>query len=234
MVKYSIIIPLYNESIRIKRLMDKILIYWLLNKYECEILFVDDGSVDYTQDKVKEFISKIEPFEEGTIRLIEAEHSGKWGALRRGFLEAKGEKVFFLDADLSIGLDEIEPVLNYKEMVCIGNRRIHKIHGYSINRTISSEGFSFLVKLLTGLRLQDTQAPFKMFSKDPIIVSAFEKMKETGFIGDVEILMMIKKRKIAIREVPVLYIFNQGNFKVLRNSIKMFFALIRVAVRRNG
>ena len=94
MVKYSIIIPLYNKGEKIIRTIDSV----LLQQYEnLEVVVVDDGSTDNGADYVK-------AYQDSRIRYVWQVNGGVSSARNRGISEAKGEWILLLDAD-----DELLP-----------------------------------------------------------------------------------------------------------------------------
>lgn len=89
MVKYSVIIPLYNKGCKVKRAIDSVL---KQNVNDLEIVVVDDGSTDDSVDYVK-------AYQDSRIRYIFKENGGVSSARNRGIKEAKGDWLLFLDAD---------------------------------------------------------------------------------------------------------------------------------------
>ena len=84
----SIIIPIYNGEKYIKRCIEK-----LLKQQNTEIIIVDDGSNDNTEDILKEY-NKIKK-----IKIIKQKNKGVSEARNRGIQEAKGEYIMFCDID---------------------------------------------------------------------------------------------------------------------------------------
>ena len=89
MIKYSVIIPLYNKGWRIKRAIDSVL---RQGNNDLEIIVVDDGSTDDSADYVK-------AYHDECIRYIYKKNGGVSSARNRGLLESKGYWLLFLDAD---------------------------------------------------------------------------------------------------------------------------------------
>jgi len=84
----SIIIPTYNYAKYIQAAIDSA----LKQTYEnIEVIVVDDGSIDDTQDKLKVYGKK--------IRCFVQVNQGASAARNRGLKEAKGDYICFLDAD---------------------------------------------------------------------------------------------------------------------------------------
>src|SRR4051794_1426818 len=104
-VKYSIVIPAYNESERIVATLEKVLAY-IGSEPEfagkTEVLVVNDGSRDNTAEIVKGFAAK-----NPAVRLIENPgNRGKGYSVRNGMMHATGDIRLFSDADLSSPISE--------------------------------------------------------------------------------------------------------------------------------
>src|SRR3990167_2971343 len=96
--KLSIIIPAYNESGTILKILEKVMEVELTNGIEKEIIVIDDRSKDDTLAKVKDFQSK----QTGcNLQIIEHERNqGKGAAIHSGIREANGDYLIIQDADL--------------------------------------------------------------------------------------------------------------------------------------
>lgn len=93
-VLVSIIVPVFNEENNIKKIVNN-----LLNQQfkEFEVIFINDGSTDCTETKIKE----IEDIyvEELSISYYYQDNSGVGSARNKGINKAIGKYVCFLDAD---------------------------------------------------------------------------------------------------------------------------------------
>ncbi|MBU2062794.1 MAG: glycosyltransferase, partial [Candidatus Omnitrophica bacterium] len=93
---FSIIIPVYNEKNSLKILNEKI--YSSLNnlrKY-WEIIYVDDGSTDGSDQELKDIFDKSE-----NVKVISFNRNyGQTQAIAAGFDNADGQKIIIMDADL--------------------------------------------------------------------------------------------------------------------------------------
>jgi glycosyltransferase involved in cell wall biosynthesis len=198
----------------------------LMEKYPDVVVIVsDDGSIDGTVERIERHnISD-------NLKILRCEHTGKWGALRSGFRKAKADYVLFLDFDFSVSYDVLDDMVGYKGDVLVGNRYIHPETKVPFVRRFLSWGFSSLVRLLSGLEMRDTQVPVKLIRKTKLLSDIMLVMQETGFVGDVEFLMMAKKVGAKIEEIPVKYIYREGAFNVVGNTKRMFFGLLRVVKR---
>lgn len=90
MVDVSVIIPVYNPGVLIKRCLDSILAQE--GGYTFEVLLVDDGSTD-DSSKI------IESYQNSDFRLFHQKNAGPACARNKGISEAKGKYIAFIDAD---------------------------------------------------------------------------------------------------------------------------------------
>lgn len=100
----SIIIPAYQEEKRIGRCLESI----LRSSYQhLELIVVNDGSTDKTEDVVRSFMERTEPGGP-VIELISIPNGGAGRARNVGLQRARGEFVGFVDADDMIHANMIE------------------------------------------------------------------------------------------------------------------------------
>ena len=123
--KVSVIIPVYNESAAIGKMMEQLLPY----KNKCEIIFVDGGSTD---DTVSRIGSK--------YRVISSE-KGRGNQLNRGAEASSGDILFFLHCDSIVPQDflsEIRRCMAHSEYGCFGVKFPSKNIFMLTNRIISN------------------------------------------------------------------------------------------------
>ena len=107
--RYSIVIPAYNERSRIGGTLEQVLDHLREQKWDAEIVVVNDGSRDETAKLVSEFAQ-----EHPQVRLIENPgNQGKGYAVRNGMLNARGQVLLFTDADLSSPISEAAGRVDY-------------------------------------------------------------------------------------------------------------------------
>ena len=104
MPNVSVIIPTYNRAKLIKRAVDSVLAQ-TYNDYE--IIIIDDGSTDGTQDILKDY--------HHSIRYIYKENEGISATRNRGIKEAKGKYLAFLDSDDQWFPDKLAVQVNLME-----------------------------------------------------------------------------------------------------------------------
>lgn len=225
--KISVIIPAYNEAVRLGESLKIILAYLNEQEYKSELIVVDDGSTDSTA-KVAEDIFKETGKVSATVIRYE-ENRGKGYAVRTGLLASQCDIALFSDADLSTPITEmpklIEPILDGELDVTFGSRALDRsligVH-QPWRREQGGRVFNLIVRLSTRLPFWDTQCGFKAFRMSvcrPIIESA--TIDRFGF--DVELLYVTYLAGLRLKEIPVRWDHNDGSkVNVFRDSRRMF------------
>ena len=238
-VSLSIVIPAYNEAVRLSTTLPKILEYLSKNVPESELIVVDDGSSDNTAEVAREIFSAGERVR--TSVLSYQSNLGKGRAVRLGLLASRGEVALFSDADLSTPITEtpklVEPILRRECDLAFGSRALDRnligVH-QPWRREQGGRIFNLIVRLATGLPFWDTQCGFKAFRMNvcrPIVEGA--TVDRFGF--DVELLFIAHRAGLRLREVPVRWDHYEGSkVNVMSDSVKMLgeVALIRQQASR--
>ena len=231
-MEISVCIPMYNESERIADTARELSEYMAKNFSDYEILFSDDGSTDGCADIVRSL-------ELPCVRVVGyLNNRGKGCAVRTAFLEARGDFVMFTDADLAYGTEVIrraydERLAHPEAGLVIGSRNLDKdgYSGYTFLRRVASKAYIFLLGIVGGFRLSDSQCGCKGFTHDAVH-KIFPRCEVDGFAFDFEAILWAGKLGIGIVEMPVKVI-NHGSSKVhvLRDSLKMLKDLHRMKKR---
>lgn len=206
MVYLSIIIPAYNEEARIGKTLQETFRYLDNQKYESEVLVINDGS----QDRTREVVSDWQTRYGARLRLLENPgNRGKGYSVRSGMLAADGELLLFYDADLATPLSEVEVVLkpivdNHYDIV-FGSRALDRsLIGtrQSLLREIIGRVGNFVQYTFTGLHFKDTQCGFKAFRREAAR-AVFPLQRIEGFGFDPEILFIASRQGWRLLEIPV-------------------------------
>lgn len=229
-MKLSLVIPTYNERAILEDTVRTAMARLARIDPDYELVMVDDGSTDGSFDLIR-------PMEGVNLRLVGySPNRGKGAAVRVGMLAATGDYVFCTDADLAYGLEHIQSMLSkLEETGCdmvIGSRRLNGegYKDYPLLRLITSKGFSFIVRLLSGLPY-DTQCGIKGYTR-AAAQSIFSQCETDGFAFDFEVLLRAERERYRIEEEAVS-IVNHRDSKVnlLRDSARMFRDLLRIRAR---
>lgn len=225
----SIIIPVYNEEKRVYKAVNALNKYLPRQKFKSEVLFVNDGSTDKTLPKVRKskcnFIYKIISYKT---------NQGKGYAIRKGVLEAKGDYILFMDADMSTpieSLDDFLPHIYKKIPVIIGTRhtkRAEVLVRQNMMRENMGKAYTLLANLILGSGVSDFTCGFKCFSKSSA-KNIFTNLKIKRWSFDAEVIFLAYRLQFRIKEVPVVWM-NDSNSKVnlWRDIIGSFFDLIKI------
>ena len=228
----SVIIPAYNEENRLPKTLKLVNEYLQKQDYEYEILVVSDGS----KDKTAEVIQDLEPHIKGLRLMDNKQNHGKGYVVRQGMLEAKGDFRLFMDADNSTSIDHVEkmwPEFEAGNEVVICSRDLKESvipEKQSWWRMRLGDIFNIIVQIFSGLwGFWDTQCGFKGFSAKAA-QDIFSKAKINRWAFDVEVLVLAKKLKYNIKEIPVTWI-NDAHSKVnLKGMIQMLFEILQIRI----
>jgi len=224
----SIVIPAYNEELRIIRTLGQVVSSLNTRSYTWEALVVDDGSTDATAQLVEDFASR-----QPNVRLLRLMHRGKGGAVKHGMLEAKGQFRFLCDADLSMPVEQVErflpPQLEGVD-IAIGSREASNSHriGEPAQRHLMGRFYNWLVRVLAVPGVEDTQCGFKCF-RGEVVPELFQKQTIDGFAFDVEILFLAHKSGMIIKEVGIdWYYRDQSKVRPIHDSVTMTRDLLKI------
>lgn len=228
--RLSVIIPAYNEEVRLPEYLHRILAYLerVYQKGECEIIVVDDGSSDTTAAVASSVDNG-----SGLIRVIRLERNrGKGYAVRTGMLEARGTLRIFADADGATPFEEIEKLLRVVDGggdIAVASRALKDESRTVLSsplRRFLGNTFNIMVRTLAVPGIYDTQCGFKLFRGDVAEV-LFTEQSIPRFGFDVEVLFLARKYGFRISEVPVNWNNMSGSkVNVVRDSVRMFRDLL--------
>jgi len=199
-MKLSIVIPVYNESRRIKKTLCELFEYLKTLNYDYEVIIVNDGSKDNTIAIASESSNS------KTLIIDNPKNKGKGFVVRQGMLAATGDYILFMDADMATPIDQLPLFIE-----CLNNGaqfayaiRTHQKYDNK-KRFLLGLGFLFLAHLFALKEpVIDTQCGFKMFNKETANF-IFSKMRINGGVFDVEMFFIAQKHKIKGRYISVLW-----------------------------
>jgi glycosyltransferase involved in cell wall biosynthesis len=199
----SIVMPLYNEGAQITSNVEQTMdVLRMLGPFE--MILVNDGSSDNSGEEITRLSEKF-PRE---IISLQLPRSGKGEALRRGAQAARGEFVVFIDADLDLPPEQIlffVAIQHVKKADAVIGSKMHpdSTVEYPLKRRVYSLGYFWLVKLLFGLPVRDTQTGLKLVRRD-LLLKALEKTESRGFTLDLELLVRLVQLGAVMVEAPVV------------------------------
>ena len=230
MPKYSIVIPAYNEAQRLGSSLERVGNYVIAQRWDAELIVVNDGSHDATPDLVRE-CAKRYPF----LRLIENPgNRGKGYSVRNGMLHAAGELLLFSDADLSSPIEEsvklFSAIANGAD-IAIGSRWIRpetQTKRQKLLRQFYGRAFNVALRILLRLKQKDTQCGFKAFTRQAAQkIFPLQQIERWGF--DPEILYLGRHFGFRIDEVPVAWADVGGTrISPLRDGMRMMGEVLKI------
>ena len=230
MAKYSIIIPAYNEAARLGPTLQRVLQCIRAQRWNAEVIVVNDGSRDNTADLVRQYASA-----NPVLRLLENPgNRGKGYSVRNGMLHANGEILLFSDADLASPIEEAPKLFEAIESgadVAIGSRWLRpelQKQRQSLLRQLYGRIFNIALRLLLGLNFKDTQCGFKVFTRSSArAIFPLQQIERWGF--DPELLYLARRKKLRVTEVPVEWSHQEGTrISPLRDGLRMFSEVLRI------
>ncbi len=235
MEKLSIIIPAYNEEKRIGRTLEEYRKFFekLKNKkiLDFEIIVVLNACKDNTLEVVKKYKKK-----SNKIKYLNFKEGGKGFAITEGFkdaLQRNNSLIGFVDADMATSpeafYDLFINIKNYGGIIAsryVSGAIINQKQ--PISRIIISRIGNSIIKSLFLFSYKDTQCGAKLFKRESInkIIS---KVGETEWAFDINLLYLMKKNKLKIREYPTTW-QEPGNstLNLKKAGIQVLLAVIQL------
>jgi glycosyltransferase involved in cell wall biosynthesis len=157
----STVIPVYNEAESLKSLHEELSEVASAQKYDLDIVFVDDGSTD---DSWK-VICELAATDSRVSGIRFRRNFGKAAALDAGFAQARGEIVMTLDADLQDDPHEIPKFLAEMEKNLDVISGWKKVRHDPVDKVLPSRIFNWMVSRLTGVWLHDHNCGMKCYRR---------------------------------------------------------------------
>ena len=225
----SIIIPSYNEELRLPATLERIATYLSNYNGEAEVLVVDDGSKDGTAAVGEYFRIKIP-----TLRVVSnGVNRGKGYSVRHGMQEARGRIALFTDADLSAPIEEAGKLIEALETcdVAIGSRAMDRslisVHETPF-REFAGIIFNKIVRAILWLPFVDTQCGFKAFRRERCGI-IFEQQTIERFGFDPELLYLARRHGLKAVEIPVRWGHSPATkVSMWHDSIQMFIDVFTI------
>lgn len=193
--RLSLVFPMLDERDNVGPLLDTALRLAPRLAPSFEIVIVDDGSRDGSGELVAERCRR-----HPDVRLVRHPQTQGYGAaLRSGLRTARGELVFFSDADLQFDLGEIASLLEHVEHFdIVAGYRAPRRDG--LRRRVIARVWGLLVRALFDLRVRDIDCAFKIFRR-PVLEAL--PLTSLGAFVNTELLVRARSAGFRIHEVPV-------------------------------
>jgi dolichyl-phosphate beta-glucosyltransferase len=231
-VPFSLVIPAYNEEKRLPVSLRDIKSFFSGFGIPMEVVVIVEKSSDQTIAK-----ANAEVGDDARFQVVDNKvQRGKGYAVKCGMLRAKGQIVFFMDADLSTPLSEVLKFLEHfashpETDVVIGSRAHAKsqiVKKQTWIRRNMGRTFNRFVRFFGIRGIEDTQCGFKAF-RAKAAHEIFSRQTLDGFAFDVEVLMLAREMGYKIDVLPVRWMNSpESKVHILLDPLKMLWDLIRI------
>lgn len=175
MKKITVIVPCYNEEEALHYYYEEMSrVMTLMNQYDFELLFVNDGSKDHTLQVIKELVNKDE-----RVRYISfSRNFGKEAAMYAGFENSTGDYVCLMDADLQDPpklLPEMVKAIEEEGYDSVATRRVTR-QGEPPIRSFFARMFYKMMNKISDTELMDGARDYRLMTRQ--FVNSLLEMKE--------------------------------------------------------
>lgn len=229
-IEFSLILPCYNEAEHISKSVNSIIAVLKRLNYSFEIIFIDDKSNDKTRALLKVIKTKYK-FIPITMT-FHHKNIGRGATVSEGVKKAKGDVVGFIDIDCEISPIYIPIFIDsvYAGYDVVTAHRIYEFNLLALHRWFASKIYSYLIKNIFKLKLNDTEAGYKFFNKDRIM-PILKQIKDSHWFWDTEILVKASLSGLKVKEIPAVFIRRKdktSTVKIIPDTIKYFKNIIRL------
>ncbi|PVI06098.1 glycosyltransferase family 2 protein [Periconia macrospinosa] len=207
--KYSVLLPTYNERRNLP------IITWLLNKtftennLDWELIIVDDGSPDGTQEVAAQ-LQKVYTPQRIQIRA----RAGKLGlgtAYVHGLQYATGNFVIIMDADFShhpkfiAEMVKVQQTKNYD--IVTGTRYAGNggVYGWDLKRKFVSRGANLFADTVLRPGVSDLTGSFRLYKK-AVLEKVIRSTESKGYTFQMEMMVRAKAMGCTVAEVPISFV----------------------------
>ena len=197
-MKIFIQIPCYNEERQIENSIKEIKKSLDPNKYNYEIVIIDDGSTDKTADIARK---------NGVTKIISLKRN-----IGLGFAFNEGRKFAYdHDVDVLINTDAdnqykaeyieklIEHLKNSKTDIVVGVRKFDEINHFSKTKKFLQKLGSRVVRIVSGQKISDASSGFRAYNKD-----AIKRLRvDSNYSYTLETLIQANEKNLLIGELPI-------------------------------
>ena len=230
-ISVSIVIPTYNQKEKLEGCVKSVqqsLKEAGISSFE--VIIAEDGSKDGSFEEANRLWRKY-PF-------VKVSHvnkkSGRGSAVCRGFFEAQGDVVAYVDADQATETSHLPVLLAAakKTGIATGSRYLAASNASrGARRLVFSRAFNWLVRVTLGSKVSDHQCGFKAFRKS-VAKELCTKAKEKHWLWDTEVLVLAQRQGLLVAEIPVVWHEQANTTMRLKNDIwDMFWGIIRLRKR---
>lgn len=227
----SIIIPVYNEVATLETILKRVQETQLIGNFQKELIVVDDGSIDGSQNIIKNLKDK------NIKKIFHEKNMGKGTAIKSALQIVRGEYVLIQDADLEYDPNDYNelliPIIKFNADVVFGSRfitgkyrRVMYFRHFIINKILT-----FISNLITNLNLSDMETCYKLIKTEHLKLI---KLQERGFGFEPEITVklskIMSKNRLKFYETSISYngrTYEEGKKITWKDGLRAIYCLIK-------
>jgi glycosyltransferase involved in cell wall biosynthesis len=227
--RLSVVIPIYNERETVRTILERVRAVEETRGVLLEILIVDDGSTDGTQDILRQEVDG----RYANVRVVfHPQNRGKGAAIVTAVREATGEFLIVQDADLEYDPDQypelIRPLIAGETDVVYGSRFKGSITGMKPANLLANRILTVAANILyPGTGISDEATCYKVF-RTSVLKTLPLRARRFDFCP--EVTAKIRKRGHRIVEVPIRYVGrtnDQGKKIRWTDGVDALWALVK-------
>jgi len=231
----SVVMPAYNERPTIAAALSRV----RRVPSRKEIIVVDDGSTDGTQDVLDELAAGFGEDPRNELLVLNHERNqGKGAALRTGLARARGDVLLIQDADLEYDPADysrlLQPIVAGDADVVYGSRFLgdqpHRVLYFG--HFLANRFLTGLSNCFTNLNLTDMETCYKVFRRS-VIEEVLPTLRQNRFGFEVEITAKVARRRARIYETSISYAgrtYEQGKKIGWRDGVTALWCIVRYGV----
>jgi glycosyltransferase involved in cell wall biosynthesis len=208
MPEVSIIVPCYQEETHLENSVSELVFSLQAFKFDYELIFIDDNSVDKTQLSLQSIQKKYD-----RVRVLYNHHNiGRGATVERGIKESTAKVVGFIDIDLCTPPVNIATLIQLvlEDVVDVATaNRIYKLQmatlPFMIHRVILSYGYRILSRYFLWHKFADTETGAKFFDRKKIL-PVVDKIEDKHWFWDTEVMLLSAMEGLRVVEMPTVYV----------------------------
>jgi glycosyltransferase involved in cell wall biosynthesis len=225
----DVVIPVLNEAHVLEKSVQTVLDFVRSQpSYAWQVVIVDNGSTDGTQDVAKRLCRK-----DPQVRFLYLQQRGRGRALRHAWLQSKAAIVCYMDVDLSTNLrhlpELIGSIAHEGYDIATGSRLMRQSETKrSFKREVISRIYNLFVKTVLTTKFSDAQCGFKAMSRKAV-EAIIPQVEDQSWFFDTELLALGEKQGYRIKDIPVHWVEDDDTrVKILQTGWEDIKGVFRV------
>lgn len=228
---FSVVIPAYNEEDAIKptiEFIEKTLKE--LNLQGCELVIVDDGSNDKTQEILKEYEDS------NFVKVVRHPHNLGYGrSLKDGINSASNDSIVIIDCDLTYPFEKVKELFDLyaQGFDMVVGARTGKFYKESVIKSPLRKILRFLVEFSAGRSIPDINSGFRIFSKKTV-TKYFKHLCETfSFTTSMTLAYMMTGKTVKYFDIPYHEREGKTKVKLFKDSMRTLQYIVQAITYYN-